>query len=449
MLASIMMDVEDLITEESDDASLWIAQMIHEEGLTASFYVVGEKARLWERRGRQDVIEAFKKHDIGFHSTWHSIHPTTAEICQDKDFLSGIEALWEREREGWQDAEKIFGRPLHGWGRTGSSWGPSISGLMGRMGRCYVYSPVALNGYNAWWFTNCLQLTPQIGGYDDAYADDAQFESCLGDLESAMAGADASGAAFLGVFLGHPTKIVHQEFWDGVNFSSGANPPSDEWKRPRPKPAEALPTIQKNFRRMLRAITRSGHATVGTSDLVRRLCAHKPFMSQAELEDICGQMSREERVLFTRDFTAGEILCALCQAAQAPAKRYPRRANLGPNAMPPVAERTAFDAADIRAAAGQLSASLDETGCLPPAVSVQGAPVGIGTYAIALAKALLGADRVTAPAEMPYPLEAETVANDVNRQVPGWIIHPSDLKMETILLHTRLQCWTLKPAFPS
>ena len=39
-------DVEDLVAPESDDAVLWLAEILHEHGLTGSFMVVGEKARL-------------------------------------------------------------------------------------------------------------------------------------------------------------------------------------------------------------------------------------------------------------------------------------------------------------------------------------------------------------------------------------------------------------------
>src|SRR4030095_3146509 len=30
----------------------------------------------------------------------------------------------------------------------------------------------------------------------------------------------------------HPCEWVHKQFWDGVNFSRGANPPREKWKQP-------------------------------------------------------------------------------------------------------------------------------------------------------------------------------------------------------------------------
>ena len=449
MFATLMMDVEDLITTQSDDATLWIAQAFRDAGLVASFYVVGEKARLWERRGRRDVIEALKWHDIGFHSTWHSIHPTVSEVCQDLDFLSGIDVLWERERQGWQDAERIFGRPLSCWATTGSSWCPSLSGLMGRMGRAYVYSPVQLPGHKVSWFANSLQFSRTPGGFDDVFAEDQAFEAKLRKIAPALVRLGAPEDPVTGLFLGHPTKIISQEFWDAVNFARGSNPDRAHWKPQALKPAELLPRIQKNFRRLLDLLKSQTHIRfVGTSEMARAFDGQAAFLSHSELLALCQRIAREERVLFTDEFTAGEILCQLCEAAMRPSAQYARRPSYGPNALPPASPIASFGKDSLLQAAWQVLDHVDRTASLPSSVQVPPSTLGLGTYFVALAKALLGQERPTAPPDLPYPQEAEEVARDVARTVPGWIIHPEDLRMETILLHTKLQCWTLKPARP-
>lgn len=448
MLAALMMDVEDLITEESDESALWVAEMFREEGLTASFYVVGEKARLWERRGRQDVIEAFKRHDIGFHATWHSIHPTMAEVCQDLDFLSGMEALWRKEKQGWRDAERIFGRPLSSWATTGSSWCPSLSGLMGKLGRAYVYSPIHLPGHNVCWFANAVHFCQTLGGFDDTFADDHAFQAKLAETQAALARPEALAFPFMGIFLGHPTKLISVDFWDAVNFAKGANPERSQWIRQEFKSREQWPIIQRNFRKLLQTIRSCPSVKVlGTAELARSFDAQKPFMAHEDLLAICRQVAREERILFTPDFTAGEILCAMCLAAQKEAPRYPRQRTLGPNALPPVSSITTLDATSTRATAPGVLTHVLETGLLPSVVGVGKEQIGVGTYFVALGKALAGEDPVTAPGDAFYPDEAKEVARAVESSVPGWVIHPPDLRMDQILLHTKLQCWTLKPAW--
>ena len=72
-------DTEDYLLKADDEAILRNATFLTQEGLKGTFKVVGEKARVLEQRGRTDVIAALKKHEIGFHSNFHSVHPTPAQ----------------------------------------------------------------------------------------------------------------------------------------------------------------------------------------------------------------------------------------------------------------------------------------------------------------------------------------------------------------------------------
>ncbi len=51
-------DTEDYILPASDDAAKRIADFLTQQGIRATFKVVGEKARVLERRRRMDVIAA-------------------------------------------------------------------------------------------------------------------------------------------------------------------------------------------------------------------------------------------------------------------------------------------------------------------------------------------------------------------------------------------------------
>jgi hypothetical protein len=69
-------DTEDYIDPASDDAALRLAKELDAMGVRATFKIVGEKARVWEERGRRDVISAVALHDIGYHT--ESQHPADA-----------------------------------------------------------------------------------------------------------------------------------------------------------------------------------------------------------------------------------------------------------------------------------------------------------------------------------------------------------------------------------
>src|SRR5499425_859782 len=69
-------DTEDYLLPADDDATKRLCELLTQRSIRATFKLVGEKARVLERRGRKDVIEALRRHDIGYHSDFHSVHPT-------------------------------------------------------------------------------------------------------------------------------------------------------------------------------------------------------------------------------------------------------------------------------------------------------------------------------------------------------------------------------------
>src|SRR3989441_10917102 len=90
-------DTEDYLLPADDDATKRLCEMLTARGIHATFKMVGEKARVLERRGRRDVIAALKKHDIGYHSDFHSVHPTPTEYLAECGWLYGVAEFARRE----------------------------------------------------------------------------------------------------------------------------------------------------------------------------------------------------------------------------------------------------------------------------------------------------------------------------------------------------------------
>ena len=128
-----------------DDACKQLAEMLTQRGIRATFKVVGEKARVLERRGRGDVIDALRKHVIGYHANFHSVHPTPSEYLADCGLLDGMAEFTRREGGGAQDVRRIFSVPtLACYGQPGSSWAPQAIAALKDIGvaphgvPCYV-----------------------------------------------------------------------------------------------------------------------------------------------------------------------------------------------------------------------------------------------------------------------------------------------------------------------
>jgi hypothetical protein len=317
---------------------------------------------------------------------------------------------------------------------------------MASMGRAYMYSPVSLPGHNVVWFANCLNFANYIGGFDDAFYDDAKFEARLNLLKTEVMEAP-SDSDWFGLFVGHPTKLISEKFWDAVNFAAGANPPPERWVKQPPRPKHLIPTIQRNYRRLLEYVRSEPKLEViAFSESIRMFDHQEPFIPRKYLLEVCAEVAQDDAVLFKDEFTAGELIVAMCEASSSIRPGYTRRPTFGPNEMPPVSRDTKFRSHDVIKAADQVLRAVEATGCLPRSLIVGGKETGIGTYFVALAKALLGREEVSAPGDTFYPPAAEEIGAFVRKDVPPWPIHPPDLKMDTIVLHTKLQCWSLKPA---
>src|SRR5213594_1590096 len=124
-------DTEDYLLPADDDAAKRLAEMLTKRHIRATFKLVGEKARVLEKRGRRDVIAALKKHCIGYHSDFHSVHPTPSEYLADCGLLDGIAEFVRREGDGAADVRRIFGvKTLACYGQPGSSWAAqAVAGL--------------------------------------------------------------------------------------------------------------------------------------------------------------------------------------------------------------------------------------------------------------------------------------------------------------------------------
>src|SRR5438477_1520878 len=116
-------DTEDYLLPADDDATKRLAEMLTQRGIRATFKLVGEKARVLERRHRRDVIAALKKHDIGYHANFHSVHPTPAEYLADAGLLDGMAEFVRREGGGAADVRRILAvKTLPCYGQPGSLW---------------------------------------------------------------------------------------------------------------------------------------------------------------------------------------------------------------------------------------------------------------------------------------------------------------------------------------
>jgi hypothetical protein len=289
MYITLLFDVEDIITREADDITRTIAEIVAAEGLRATFCVVGERALQWKQRGRADVIRALQFHDVGFHTMGHSIHPTVLEYLAGRGWEDGVEEVVRRERPGVEALRDAFGRPPSCWGGPGNSWGPQVNEAMGRLGvPAVVYAQTRVPRGDVHRFCGELCFPSCCSLRDGEYHVAAAWKENLRQVLEELQCRRVDGAQWTEVFLGHPSRILNEEFWDGPSFTAGRTTPRDQWVPPRRKSDADLAAALANLRQTVRSIASAAGIDVRTvremNEMLRS--AREEQLSSEELQEI-------------------------------------------------------------------------------------------------------------------------------------------------------------------
>jgi hypothetical protein len=253
---TLWFDTEDYILPQDDDAAKRLAEMLTGLGVKATFKIVGEKARVLERRGRTDVIAALARHDIGYHSNTHSQQPTIAVYLQNAGWDEGRVEFHRREAQGARDVQRILGVVPVAYGQPGSAWAPQTYPALREMGiRMYLDEadhvgiddqPFYYGGMlNVFKMRSNLARMNLTGGTSLALGK-ATFTKSYEQLR-------AKGGGTISIYY-HPNEWIHTEFWDAVNFRRGANPDRAEWKVPGMRPVAETERAFRDFEEYIRFI---------------------------------------------------------------------------------------------------------------------------------------------------------------------------------------------------
>lgn len=464
---TLWFDTEDYILPQSDDAAKRLAEILTNLGVKGTFKMVGEKARVLEQRGRTDVIAALKKHDIGYHTDWHSRQPTVSVYLQNAGWDDGIAEFLRRERSGAEDVKRIFGVTPVCYGQPGGAWAPQaypalrVLGIpmyldeadhVGLDGQPFYYGGM-LNVFNL----GSAVTRMQLGVPDNLSQARDQFQKACGMLR-------AQGGGTISIYY-HPCEFVHEKFWDLVNFSRGNNPPRSEWKLPPTKPAAQAEKGFSDFEQYVRFIRDQPGIRFVTATDLRQLYAdgaiQRPF-TRAEVLTL--SQGVRSGITFQRiggvAVSAAEVFSLLNKEAaeyvkngaladsvtieylDGPARTFLTSGRGAPPAAIPWAS-FAETVADVAAYCRNRSQ-------VPSEVWVGAYSVPPETYLATLAGAMDGIARTgRTPAEVPIVAGTLTAEKYVAKDSPdlwGWVIFPEGFHSPAIMELGRLQSWTLKPA---
>ncbi|MGH9768093.1 MAG: polysaccharide deacetylase family protein [Blastocatellia bacterium] len=462
---TLWFDTEDYILPQSDDAAKRLAETLTRLGVRATFKIVGEKARTLEKRGRKDVIAALKKHEIGYHSDTHSQQPTIAVYLQHTGWEDGAAEFYRREVQGVRDIERIFGVTPTCYGQPGAAWASQTYPALKRMGvGMYLDegSHVGIDDQPFYYggMLNVFKMRSTVArmelkGGESLAEGKAKFQAAYDKLR-------ARGGGTISIYY-HPCEWVHTEFWDGVNFRRGANPPRSEWKLPGVRPAAETEKAYGDFEEYVKFVkARPGARFVTTSELMK-LYADRSLAYNFTSDDILAiARSVQKEISFQKmnDFTisAADSFSLLTEAYLSSSNEGKRPVKLNPIYGPtrqfaPTTGASALTTVKPMAfydTVRQVSQFCRTHGRMPDEVWIGAYSISPQDYLATLASVIESRKNANAQLnEIPLRQGKFTADRYVAEDSPGlwgWVIFPEGFHAPKIIELARLQAWTLKPA---
>ena len=261
-------------------------------------------------------------------------------------------------------------------------------------------------------------------------------------------------------FANHPSKVRSIQFWD-FNYYKGANPGPDEWETPELRPLESMKIARKNFRRLIQFLKNRDDIELTTyGDLMKRFSYQKEEINKEELKNIALRIVEEKAIVIDDYYSPAEVFTALSSAlshylenGQLPEKVGIERP-FGPTEMPsqnPEVEKiTKVQALELARLAYDY---VKINNRLPHALSVNDKEIGAGSLLALFSEMYIAINTGEIPDSIQvlsfavYPAENEETIIKKVQDCKGWPVHREDLDMSHLVEMTKMQLWTLKPAF--
>jgi hypothetical protein len=234
-------------------------------------------------------------------------------------------------------------------------------------------------------------------------------------------------------FWYHPNEFVTTEFWDGVNFSRGANPPRDQWKPAKLRTKEDSERCYRIFNAYIDHLKKiPGARFVTTMDL---LSLYEPAVAGVPDGARAKQLLRKS-ITWHDSWSAAELAAAALGAAK-------------PGVGAPVARRestyrgSTIPRGNFEQALRDVQSFIRTEGRLPAEAWLGDDTLSIGDF-VATAT---GADGSASA----VPVQRATLAFETHVATDpcqnfNWVIHPEGFCAPELYELAKIEAWTLKPA---
>jgi hypothetical protein len=453
---------------EVDSTPIWLSDIVRDEGIVAQFVIHARRAEILAEFGRDDVIRAMGRHEIGLHG--RDVHPVLPELVEGLDWQAGVDAMRAAEGAELELLGRIFDVTPTCSSQHRHQAAPQAFGLARELGIPYMFGyPGAPPSYSVSWYAGALSLplnTPTAESlcffpavFDDALPDDARFAELFARLKAHVARCLEVRLPLLVVFICHPERLCYSgpleqwQYGNGVNHGTAGVPPGIEQRRSRAEVERAL----VNFRTVIRYLRDTpGLEPITTGELMRRYGRQTGHVSGSDLVPVAREALRTRRIPVGGSVSAADAVLGFAQAIAQRAvsgslpERVERIDALGPIDPPPLAPSLpTLDEAELVELGQSLVRHTRESGHLPAALPLRDRAVGLGSLYGALATSYLAERAVGSPIDLDawprYPEMGVALGNCHRLCTEDPLVRPG-LSTDAAALHAQLQTWTLKSA---
>lgn len=238
-------DVEDFINDRALGALYHILKLMEQHHQKGLFFITGHMAEKLARFPQ--IIDLLDEHEIGYHSTSHSVHPTIFEYTNVANYEEAYNTSLNREvahinplsgaiegRGGIEALRDLFPqKKIESFRAPGFSWSPPHLEALTHLGIKYDFS------------TNIAEIPVRYGDITffpfPSFIDSVPIRSFLRSVFK---------REVIVVDL-HPNFFVNEDWWDSV-FFSGTNP--NKLTGVAPRKANRVKSMFRRFSVLLKIV---------------------------------------------------------------------------------------------------------------------------------------------------------------------------------------------------
>ena len=427
----IAFDTEDYVHEYAAEGILRDACLLTDLGVRGCFNIVGRMADALVKWGRQDVIEALKKHELGTHSLSHTYHPTINEYTDIADYDAALDEFLRQERDCLERICSVFGtRKI----KTAVPPGNNLSYVA-----YYGYDSLGISAYGG----NLLQ--------DEAHGRPVFFCNLINfpyhmsvDKRTPQQMLDrfeeVCRSKEVAIVCHHPQMSYTPEYVDFLNFKRG-NVPESEWKFYPQRPAEETDRFYEGFGQMIERLKTDPEFKIVTfEELIGIYDLPRAPITLSMIPDLRRQLTEYFFPVTTPDsYCISDILLACRDLLLGKESHECGRVYGFLEAPYEIPSPVTLSADEVRAGAHAIG-----DGFLPTEIHIGEKTVGVADWLFAALDVLCGEDRVTLP---PRPAQIDLdqfpLLRDMALCKDDTTCLP-DFKDEFVSHRQRLQSWTLR-----